>query len=102
MRYLGEKALPILKKNGAQVDPETKIARMPGELVEHALSTAPKSFVLGARNPIYDISLPSPVSRVLHRRDRGLCLDFDTGERRYGTQKTSRMLCASSSRWTWG
>jgi len=48
--YHSEKALKLLETNGARVDWDKKIARIPHELVTQALATAPKSFVLGARN----------------------------------------------------
>ena len=47
--FHSEKALRLLESNGARVDWEKKIAHIPKEVVEQALSTAPKSFVLGAK-----------------------------------------------------
>jgi trimethylamine--corrinoid protein Co-methyltransferase len=87
VKFYGDKALPLLEKNGARVDRETKIARIPKELIMQALQTAPKSFVLGARNPAYDYPLPSPVSRYCLDGTASFALDFSTGERRYGTRK---------------
>ena len=54
------KARQILKKHGARVDDETGITRIPDELVEQALASAPKSFTLGSRVPKKDFRLPSP------------------------------------------
>ena len=87
VRFHGEKALPLLQKNGASVDWDTRIARIPGELIEHALSTAPKSLVLGARNPAFNYHLPSPVTRYCIDGTAAFTIDFFTGERRYGTLK---------------
>ena len=85
VKFYGEKALPLLEKNGAKVDWESKIARIPGEMVEEALQAAPKSFVLGARNPVYDYPLPSPVTRYCIDGTASFAVDFVTGEKRYGT-----------------
>ncbi len=47
VRIHGEKALPMLKKNGARVDEENRIARIPREMVEEALQRAPGNSHLG-------------------------------------------------------
>jgi len=87
IKFLGEKALPILKKNGAKVDEERKIARRPKELVEETINSAPRSFLLGARNPIYDYPLPSTVTRYCIDGTATFAVDFHTGEKHYGTIK---------------
>ncbi|MCG6909329.1 MAG: trimethylamine methyltransferase family protein [Deltaproteobacteria bacterium] len=80
--FHSDRALDILAKNGARVDKAGKIARIPEEMVSQALKTAPKSFVLGARVPENDFSLPSTYSG--HVLDNGgiFTRDFITGERR--------------------
>jgi trimethylamine--corrinoid protein Co-methyltransferase len=87
VRFYGDKSLPILEKNGAKVDWESKIARIPAELVDQALRTAPKSFVLGARNPAHDYPLPSNVTRYCIDGTAAFAIDFSTGERRYGVRQ---------------
>lgn len=87
VKFLGEKALPLLKKNGASVDDSSRIARLPAEMVKEALGMAPKSFVLGARNPAHDFPLPSQVTRYCIDGTASFTLDFITGERRYGTTR---------------
>ncbi len=87
VRFHGRKALEVLKRGGARVDADTRIVRMPRELVEHTLSAAPKSFVLGARNPEFDYALPSPVTRYCMDGTGAFAVDFYSGERRYGTSK---------------
>jgi trimethylamine--corrinoid protein Co-methyltransferase len=47
VRIHGEKALPILKKNGARVDEENRIARIPREMVG---SFNAGKFTLGAQS----------------------------------------------------
>jgi trimethylamine---corrinoid protein Co-methyltransferase len=85
VRYLGENALPLLKKAGASVDEASFHARLPHKLVEEALLAAPKQFTLGARNPAYDYPLPSPRTRYCIDGTAAFTLDFQTGEQRYGT-----------------
>jgi trimethylamine--corrinoid protein Co-methyltransferase len=51
------RALDVVAERGATVDYETTVAKLPPELVEQALSTLPASFVLGARDPEYDLPL---------------------------------------------
>ena len=57
VKYHSHAALDILEANGATVDRETTVARIPGDVVERALATVPHEFVLGARNPEYDLPL---------------------------------------------
>ena len=87
VKFLGRKALPLLEKGGAKVDWDSRVVRIPCELVEEALRVAPKTFVLGARNPAYDYALPSPVSHYALDGTSAFALDFETGEKRYGMLK---------------
>jgi len=87
VKFHGEKSLPLLEKNGAKVDWDSKIARIPGEMVAEALSTAPKSFVLGARNPDYAYPLPSSATRYCIDGTASFVLDPESGQKRYGTSK---------------
>jgi trimethylamine--corrinoid protein Co-methyltransferase len=87
VKYHGKRALPLLEKNGARVDWNTGIARLPRELIRDALALAPRSFVLGARNPAHDYLLPSPTAHYAVDGTSAFALDFETGEKRYGTTK---------------
>jgi len=87
VKFFGEKALPLLKNKGAKVSEESKIVQLPKEMVEEALQSTPKSFVLGARNPAYDYPLPSSFTRYCIDGTASFAMDFVTGERRYGTIK---------------
>lgn len=87
VRFYGDHALPLLEKHGVHIDREQKIARIPKELVEQALQSAPKSFVLGARNPQYDFPMPSAATRYCIDGTAAFARDFHTGERRYGTRQ---------------
>jgi trimethylamine---corrinoid protein Co-methyltransferase len=50
IRFMSKKALTILKQNGAQVDFDNQLAKIPEEMVVQALKSVPSSFTLGARN----------------------------------------------------
>jgi len=91
VKFHSLKALRLLEANGARVDHETKIARIPAELAERTLSTSPKSFMLGARNADFNYSLPSPVSRYAMDGTAAFAQDFQTGQRRYGTDKDNEL-----------
>lgn len=80
-----EKALGILEISGARIDWDNQIAYITESMVDKALETAPKKFVLGARNPEHDLWLPT-ARTVLNMDGCGSnVLDFKTGERRLGT-----------------
>lgn len=83
----GQKALPLLAANGARVDHESRRAFFPREMVEQALSSSPKSFTLGARNPVHNFQLPSAMTRYALDGTAAFMVDFRTGERRYGEKK---------------
>ena len=90
VKFHGQKALPLLEKHGARVDWDARIARLPAELISESLKAAPKSFVLGARNPAHDFPLPSPVTHYAIDGTCAFVLDFASGERRYGTRADIR------------
>jgi trimethylamine:corrinoid methyltransferase-like protein len=56
MFYSG-RALDALEAHGATVDRETTVARIPASAVEEALSTLPRTFTLGGREPEFDLPL---------------------------------------------
>jgi len=85
VKFLGEKAIPLLKKNGVKVDKDSKIAQIPAELVSEALGESPANFILGARNPQYNFTLPSQVTRYCIDGTAAFTRDYRSGERRYGT-----------------
>ena len=79
-----EKALSLLEKNGADIDWDRQIARISEGMVKSALQTAPKEFVLGARNPKFDLMLPSDTITLNMDGCVSNVIDFSTGKRRPG------------------
>jgi trimethylamine--corrinoid protein Co-methyltransferase len=57
VKFHSQKALDVLEANGAAVDRESTVAKIPAAVVERAMSTVPHEYVLGARNPEYDLPL---------------------------------------------
>jgi len=87
IRFLGDKAAGILEANGAKVSWEDRRVRIPPELVEQALRTAPENVVFDARNPALSFTMPSAWTGLGMDGTAAFVLDFETGERRYGTRK---------------
>jgi trimethylamine--corrinoid protein Co-methyltransferase len=57
VHFPSKKALDTFADHGAQVDWETEVVRISPDLVEKAMSTAPRSFVLGGREQRFDLLL---------------------------------------------
>lgn len=52
-----QRALDVLAAHGATVDRRTTVARIPAAAVERALASVPRTVVLGARDPAFDLPL---------------------------------------------
>ncbi len=82
VRFPSEHALDLWAAHGATVDRETSVVRVPGQVIEAALRTAPPVYALAARNPAQDLPLDG---RHVHLGTDGCgieVLDAWTGERR--------------------
>lgn len=78
----------LLGDAGASVGMGTDLVRIPESVVMDAIHTAPKCFVLGARDPRHDLHLP--VTGPPYVSTGGVTLsvtDTDTGEQRPATTK---------------
>ena len=80
-----EGVLSMLEQGGAQIDWEKQVARISRDMVIKALATAPKEFILGARNPENDFALPSAYSALNLDGTGVYALDPLAGDKRYGT-----------------
>lgn len=87
-----EKALAVLEKGGAQVDWDTQIALISRKMVESALASAPKEFTLGARNPQFDLHLPSSRPTLTMDGCGSYVLDLETGVRREAVMQDIRNI----------
>ena len=80
--------LEILEKNGARVDYQTMVAKIPEKMVNQALESAPKEFTLCGRDPKHDLKVPTP--KFPWVTTNGLAVyvkDYNTGEYRDSTRK---------------
>ncbi len=87
VRFPFDKALDIWEANGATVDRDTQIAKVPGHVIEEALKSAPPTYTMAARDPSQD--LPMDGNHVFAGTDGcGVqVVDIHTGElRRSGLQ----------------
>jgi len=57
VRFPSSKALDVLEENGASVDRDLMIAKIPGTLVEEFLAKAPQTYTLAAIDPNLDLQL---------------------------------------------
>lgn len=82
IRFPSKRALDIWESHGAQVDRETSIVKVPGQIIEEALKHAPAKYDLAARVPEQD--LPLDGNHVFVGTDGcGVeVLDINTGIRR--------------------
>jgi trimethylamine--corrinoid protein Co-methyltransferase len=81
-----ERAFEVLKGSGAK-ELGGDILSISENMVADALAAAPKSYVLGARNPEHDYPLPSPVPHYGVDGVAPSILDIDTGEERPSTKQ---------------
>jgi len=65
---------------------EDEIIKIPEALLMKSIETAPKSFVLGARNPEYDFKMPADMPGHTMDGIKTEILDMDTGAKRDSTK----------------
>jgi trimethylamine--corrinoid protein Co-methyltransferase len=79
--------LDLFQKGGARVDREARIIRVPPEMVDEALKSAPNSFVLYGRDPEMDLLLePGPVYYGMGGTSEPFFWDYDLGRPRQPTR----------------
>jgi trimethylamine:corrinoid methyltransferase-like protein len=80
--------LDLFQRGGALVDRETRIIRVPPEMVDEALKSAPKSFVLYGRDPSMDLLVePGPVYYGMGGTSEPFFWDYELGRPRQPTKK---------------
>ncbi len=87
VRFPSDWALDILKQAGAMVDRESRIARLPGQIIVEALAKAPPSYVLCARDPALDLPLDGEHSYLSTDGCGVEVIDLETEERRRSTKR---------------
>lgn len=77
-----EEALRIFADAGAEVDFETKVVKIPPQLVENAIATAPESILMAGRDPQKDRVLAPGRVYFTNFSEGVIVVDPFTGERR--------------------
>lgn len=80
VHFPSRRALEIFADHGAKVDMESEIVRIPPDLVFKAMTTAPRSFVLGGREPRFDLILDGGHSYICTDGTGVQVVDVDTRE----------------------
>jgi trimethylamine--corrinoid protein Co-methyltransferase len=82
VRFPSDTALDILGDHGAMVDRDSQIVRFPRDLVRRALSVAPRTFTMAARDPRFDLQLEDGVSYFTTDGCGVATIDWDTRQQR--------------------
>lgn len=87
VRFPSKKALDIWEAHGAKVDRDTKIVKVPGNVIEEALKQAPSVYSLAARHPTQDLTLDGNHVYVGTDGCGVEVIDISSGERRRSESK---------------
>jgi trimethylamine--corrinoid protein Co-methyltransferase len=85
-------AMDVLEGTGAVLDRERLTARLPRDLVERCLETAPRTVLLAARDPAHDVVLGDGSLRVTSDGGATYMLDDESGELREGSAADLRTI----------
>jgi trimethylamine--corrinoid protein Co-methyltransferase len=92
VKFPSEKALKIFAEHGAEVDFDSQIVKIPRNLVLKAMSSVPRYFTLGARDPELDLQLQKGVSFFTNDGCGHDVIDSLTGERRASQKSDVGMM----------
>jgi trimethylamine--corrinoid protein Co-methyltransferase len=90
--YPSKKALSIFADHGAEVDWDTNIVRIPPDLVDEAMATAPRNIVLGGREPRFDLTLDGSRSYLTTDGCGAHVIDLETREKRASRKSDVAMM----------
>jgi trimethylamine--corrinoid protein Co-methyltransferase len=76
------KALSIYAEHGAQVDHESRIVKLPPDVVQEAMSHAPRFYTMGARSAAHDLKLDGTAMYCATDGCGVETIDFETRQRR--------------------
>jgi trimethylamine--corrinoid protein Co-methyltransferase len=92
VHFPSRRALEILSDHGAKVDRDTQIVRIPPDLVQKAMSTAPRSFILGGREERFDLLLDGNHSYLATDGTGVHVIDLETREMRASRKEDVAMM----------
>jgi trimethylamine--corrinoid protein Co-methyltransferase len=81
-----EKALNIYAEHSCTVDFESKIVKLPPDVVLEAMSHAPRYYTMGARSPAHDLNLDGTATYCATDGSGTETIDFVTRQRRDSTK----------------
>jgi trimethylamine--corrinoid protein Co-methyltransferase len=87
-----QRALSILADHGARVDWGAQIVRLPPDLVLRAMSTAPRSFILGGREERFDLLLDGSQSYLCTDGTGVHAVDLETHQLRASRKADVAMM----------
>ena len=90
IKFGSKGALEILGDAGCEIDSAELSAKIPPDIVNKALETAPSSFLLAARNPEQDLHLGEGGPYFLSAAQSVFFRDLETRERRASTLEDVR------------
>jgi trimethylamine--corrinoid protein Co-methyltransferase len=82
VKFPSEKALAVFADHGATVDNDSQIVKIPRELVMKAMSSVPRFFHVGSRDPSCDFHLEEGVTYFTTDGCGVEVVDFKTREKR--------------------
>jgi trimethylamine--corrinoid protein Co-methyltransferase len=94
--YPTKKALDLFADHGAEVDWESRIVRIPPDLVDKAMATAPRSFVLGGREKRFDLTLDGSTSYLATDGCAPHVIDLKTREKRASRKSDIELMARIS------
>ncbi len=81
LQFLDEEALGLLRRQGAMIDPETRMVRLERALVLEAIGKAPPEIALEARNPMRNLAMGGNAICFSSVAGPPNCSDLDRGRR---------------------
>lgn len=96
VRFPSRRALEIFEAHGARVDWKTEVVRIPPGLVEKAMSTAPRSFVLGGREERFDLVLDGKTTYLCTEGCGVHVIDLETRRKRASRKSDFEMIARVS------
>jgi trimethylamine--corrinoid protein Co-methyltransferase len=92
VHFPSRRALEILADHGAHVDMDTEIVRIPPDLVAKAMSSAPRTFVLGGREERFDLLLDGSCSYLSTDGTGVHVIDLETRKMRPSRKEDVAMM----------
>ena len=92
VHFPSRKALEIFADHRARVDMEKEIVQIPPDLVEKAMSSAPRSFILGGREERFNLLLDGSQSYLSTDGTGVHVIDLETREKRASCKEDAALM----------